>query len=308
MGLRQFKDKSMKSRITVIGKRVSTILGIALGALLPVVAQAQYANTNLTVLDINFDGDTLGSQPFVHYPNPNPYPIPATYPQAIGYFPPAAAAVFGTTNGISFTVADVAGMTKALVMSNSAPATATATHVSFVDHNFTVPKVARSIMEIDFSQIETPAGTNGGFRSDWLIVAFKQNINPTQVAWAIGTKHGYPGEIFLQQNFPNSLSIGTYTNGLPTHIELIAYYEGGGRFDVYLNGDLAAQNVPFNSPMANDNDQVKEFFIQQVAGENSLNVVAFDNFKYTITIPEPSTMILLGMGGLALCVRRARRR
>lgn len=283
----------------------SAMLAVAIcTAFLPAVGHA-FINSNMPVLDINFDSDTNGTAPVVYFPSA--MPIPADHPQAYGYFPPTGPVAFTETNGISFRVDDVAGMSKAVVMSNAAPATATSTHVSFLDHNFSVPAASRSRLEFDFSQLQTPGGTNGGFRSDWLIVAFKQNVNPTQVAFAIGTRHGFPGQIFLQQNAPNNIPIGTYTNGVPTHVELVTYNEGGGRFDVWLNGQLAAHDIPFNSPMFNDNDQVKELFIQQIAGENSVNVVAYDNFQYTLLIPEPSSLVLIGAGLGALVARRFRR-
>jgi hypothetical protein len=287
------------------------ILATLLAAFLPMVVHAQYVNTNYMVLDINFDGDTIGATPTTYNGGAMGPPWPAVYPQAYGAFVDVLTGgplIFTETNGVSFRVDSVAGMTKALVMSNAwAGASATDTTVSFVDHNFSSPTVSRSVLEFDFSQIETPAGTNGGFRSDWLIVAFKQNATPSQVAFAIGTRHGFPGQIFLQQTAPNNLPIGTYTNGIPTHVELITYNEGTGRFDVYLNGQLAAQNVPFNNPMLNEADQVKEFFIQQVAGQGSVNVVAFDNFQYSLMIPEPSSLALLSLGLSALVARRFRR-
>jgi len=296
--LREGKTK-LKGRKILDFWAMAAVLVAALCSILPVAVQGQYINSNMSVLDINFDADTVGATPTTYNGGAMGPPFPAVYPQAYGAFVnlfTGGPLIFTETNGVTFRVDNVAGMTKAVVMSNAwAGTSATDTTVSFLDHNFSVPTSARARLELDFSQLQTPAGTNAGFRSDWLIVAFKVNSNPQQVAWAIGTRHGFPGQIFLQQTAPNNLPIGTYTNGVPTHIELISYHEGGGRFDVYLNGQLAAKDVPFNNPMANDNDQVKELFVQLVGAENSSNVVAYDNFQYTLLIPEPTAITLAGL-------------
>lgn len=266
----------------------------------------------MPVLDIDFDMDTEGMEPATFNSGPMGPPFPATKPQAFGAFVDLLTGgpliTTGTTD-VSFTVGDVAGMDNAVIMSNAwAGASATNTTVGFIDHTFSVPDAARSRLEFDFSQLSTPSGTNAGYRSDWLVVGYKVNSNPGQIAWTIGTRHGFPGQIFLQQNSPNSITIGTYTNGVVTHVELVSYNEGGGRFDVWLNGELAANNVPFNNPMFNDSDQVKEIFIQQIAAQGSINAVAYDNLQFTLLIPEPSPVVMavVALVGLWFVIRRRR--
>ena len=71
---------------------------------------------------------------------------------------------------------------------------------------------------------------------------------------------------------------------------------------MYLNGELVLENEPFRFPMATL--PIIEFYIQQISATNALapNVVALDNFSYTLFIPEPSStlLVLLGLGGFIL--------
>lgn len=265
--------------------------------------QAQYFQT-VTVYNVDFSSETYGTEPTL---GPAVYSSPpvGTNVYGAGY----DGNVSGFTAQQNHTIGDVSGLTKALIMSNTAPA---GSHVNWVDTQFnpTGGSAIRPVMgrlEFDLAPVSQggPATDNGGFRSDWAIVAFN-NVTASP-AWVFAMSHAIPGQLEMENAFPVNVAIGSYTNGLVTHVRIDSYMEGAGYYDVYFNGVLAAYRFPYRNPMVSPADQISEFFIQEPGTVNT--VVGFDNLTYTLFIPEPSSLVLssIGLISFAALSRRYRR-
>jgi hypothetical protein len=272
----------------------------------PRASHAVFMTSATHVIDIDYDDDTLGQAPVQ---GPNGPPFPMKHPILGGFLDLLTVGTNVTapdpglvSHNISFTTSNVAGMTKANLIHNNAPASTTDTSVAYVDHNFVVDSAPWGWLEFDFAQMSAPGGDNAGFRSDFLVVAYRTGGN---VAFAIGTRHG-TNQVYLQYPGGVNVPVGTYTIGDAQNVKVVIDYAGTGTVDVLLDGVEVATNQAFNNPMTGPEDQIKEFFIQFIAGSGGSNDVALDNFSYML-IPEPASLGLLAGAGMLAVARRRRR-
>ena len=267
-------------------------LGACLVLGLPVAACAQVAHP-VTIYDIDFSGETNGAEPTLG--------SPPSHLQGVGYD--------GGTNGFTaeqnHQIGDVSGLTKAVIMRNTAPA---GNHVNWLDTGFRDPAgTVVTRLEFDLAPVTEagPSQDNGGFRSDWAVVAFKYGDSGASVAWVFALSHTNSSVLEMENAPPANIPIGTCTNGQVTHVRVDTYYDSG-TYSVYLNGSLAADRFALRTPMSGTNDHLGEFFIQEPGTSNT--VVGLDNFQYTayVPVPEPSPLLLVAVGllGVGAFLRR----
>jgi hypothetical protein len=299
-----------------MNKLSSRIILVLLSALLlgnSSVTLAQWTNY-YPVQAINFDGETYGADPLTTYPVGVPtIPNPAT--NLYGWS--TSNTDFANSNGTTHTIGDAAGLTKAVILSNNTLNGDFGGGIASVwlDTQFTPPRAERGIFDFDFAVLSTPTdptqmiGPNTPNGQDFVINAFLDQGLP---AFRFVTTHSSVtgGDIQLRnpgQPFDDLFTIGTYTNGVATHVQINLDYVHG-TINTYLNGVLAVSGLPFVFTQTSTNDQLTEFFIYNNGVAGQLTAVAIDNIYYVV-VPEPSATLLTFMGVLigGLMLRRLRK-
>ena len=298
--LLQIEREDEMHRTTLQDKREfrfskTTVLSIAAAM---VLAVPQLSSANGLLLNVNFNSDTNGCPPVTG-------PL-ATQSRGVGFWDTTYTLydnsmpdfyATAAANGVSFVVSNsVAGMTNALVVSDAGPVDDELNETTGADVDFssfgpgTQAKLTR--FSFDFSQVQTPSGDNTGYRCDFQVNAFIGS----KKAVLMGTSHLHPNDIVLLDPDGSSVTvIGTYTNGVATHVDVITDHRKQ-TFSVYLNGSLAATSQSFYAdgiapgtvPVGT---HYSEFYFQQNAAAVGTNVVALDNIQY-YAIPGGSAMAL----------------
>lgn len=267
-----------------ISRTTVGLLGLALCLAAPNIAPGAIA------LDVSFGSDTNGNPPVTGTRGSQPSGLGFADTAYVdhnnstpGFFTLAAA------NGLTFTVTNsVVGMSNALVISNSGPVSATDPTLAYVDFSPLPQTTPANISRVsfDFCQIATPSGNNTGYRSDFHLQAFVGSSK----AWLLGTSHVHPNDIILLQPAGVSQAIGTYTNGVATHVDVVTDHQAQ-KYSVYLNGALVTANESFYNAGAPVGAHFSELYLQQTSAEVGPNIIAFDNLQYE-SLPQGTKVLV----------------
>ena len=100
-------------------------------------------------------------------------------------------------------------------------------------------------------------------------------------------------EIYASANFP-----------VPTTTTTLAIERNGDEYDFLANGSVIYTSA--GSYTAAQNDSMVNYHIAYASGTFTTFNATVDNFGVVVAVPEPSSTALLGLGGLALALRRRR--
>jgi len=276
--------------------------------------RADWIDYRQSVLDINFDGDTLGAEPLQTYPyGAPPVPFPATSLYAVGNDLTGVGPSdynFANSNGIVHIIGNAAGLQNALIRSNNVDTI----NANWADTQYIPSRAERGDIGFDFAILQAPTvpnqqtGPNTPNGTDFRVTGYLDSGNS---AFRFVTTHTSPtgGDIQFRLtggSLTDLFTIGTYTNGVATHVGIILDYVHG-TVNVDLNGNIVLSTFPFSDLQSSTNDQLTEIFFTQNGVGGQLLVTALDNITYDV-VPEPTGCVLgwLGITGLVLFVRRTR--
>jgi hypothetical protein len=252
-------------------------------------------------VDINFDLDAIGSQPSVA-----PASNPLIKPTAIGGYtaltydsPPTAA------NG-TLVVADIGGMTKAAhLTSNPANNVLGAlwvdTSVSQTSQQFLL-SFDVNIVDAPTVALAQPKTVDGGLATAGILLGMNTFGTAVGVRFAAAPTSANGG-VFAIRNPANTdlQTFFSYVEGQTYNIQLYADYDTG-LVSTFVDGVFTGDRAFAAGPAANVTTQ--EFFFHLNGDLGNANSVALDNIS---AVPEPGTLGVLVMSGMALAARRRRR-
>lgn len=248
------------------------------------------------VTNFNFDDQPNGATPTTTAPGTDPQPQQHIY--STGGFPDT-----GPYSG-TVTINNAGTMSKAAVMTTTQGGTGS----NFIDTQFltAAPKIS---VDFDIDVIDVP--TTGLPQSDTLVPngqafvvqAFAESGggNDRVFRFAVSPTSATTGIFGLRDNAGGDIiPFGTYNEGETHHLKFVADY-GTSTVAAYMDGNLAVAAQPFVNAGATGLD---ELFVFQNDVEGQTNSVAIDNI--VTAVPEPASLSMLGLAGLAI-VRRRRR-
>ncbi|MGA2060349.1 MAG: PEP-CTERM sorting domain-containing protein [Thermoguttaceae bacterium] len=298
----------MKSSVKTISFKMLIVFSVV--AVLLAVSSIQ-ADT-FKFMDINFDGDTIGSAPSTG-PAPNPLTAgaPITTVQAIGGYNTSPLPDWDpgyqsppTPDCGTLVVGNVSGMSNAAVLTtNSSNGELGAL---WMDTGFSMTST-QVTLKFELNVLAAPARATAQPKylndtSDQAGILFGINTftDAGRAFCFAAAPTSDTGGVFALRSADNTrlITFGNYVEGQTYNLTLSADYTTG-MVDAYVDGALAISGDQFWSSGVSTPTTTSEFFMHLNGESGYANQIAIDNIQaFNTAVPEPGTLTLLGLAGL----------